>query len=318
MIASRASVRLSCSIILAALVFSGCVFTDGYDSDRGIFETFVNLSQVTFHEEDDTEPSICTADGSMLFVSSRGGNRDIYLTRSNSRAVVQKTSHRAYDINPTFSPDGTRFAFSSNRNGNYDIFVMNVDRGKAKVQLTDSGAHDITPDWSPDGSLIAFTRISPDAEPYVWTKNLESGELTQVAQGASPRFSRDGERLLYKKSGPDGYFELWIMDIDGEHDTQIVSSPDWGIRSFSWSPDGRGMIFSASKRTPPLGGFDYGDSYSGWADLWTVRVDGTHMTQITSQRGMNVDPQWTSGGWVYFVSDREDAVNIWRFRLEVE
>jgi len=318
--------RVRCAAVLLCLVslvaLSSCAST--YTS-RGVVpaeESFQNLTQITFDEKPDIEPHL-SADGRLLvFASRRDGDYNIYMKNPGSKAVIRKTSHGANDVNPVFSPDAARFAFASSRSGNFDIYIMNTQKGKAKIQVTESPENELFPSWSPDGTKLAFTRLPAMGEPYIWMKDLESGEMTQICVGLAPKFSPDGTRLLYKKAGyrklgGSGFYELWAVDLDGDNDTQIVASDQWGIRSFCWSPDGRHVMFSTSKKARSTSAkIAYGRTLKKGADLWTVRVDGSVVTQVTSHRGTNGDPFWAAGGHVYFVSDRSGGMNIWRFQLQ--
>ena len=42
------------------------------------------------------------------------------------------TNNAAFDIEPSWSPDGTKIAFASDRDGNSEIYVMNAD-GSGKL-----------------------------------------------------------------------------------------------------------------------------------------------------------------------------------------
>jgi Tol biopolymer transport system component len=74
------------------------------------------------------------------------------------------TNNAAFDVAPTFSPDGSKIAFSSARDDdyndgnffNFEIYVMNAD-GSGQTRLTNNDDLDWTPAFSPDGSKIAFT-----------------------------------------------------------------------------------------------------------------------------------------------------------------
>lgn len=305
--------------VVIAVTLTSCS-SGSKTSSASADDQFQNLTQLTFHEQDDYEPN-ATQDGSrLIFVSERDGDRNVYMKSVGARSVIKKTSHPGSDINPVFSPDGDRFAFASNRNGNYDIFVMNSNSGTAKMQITDSDFNEVYPNWSPDGQSIAFSQFSTvDGKWYIWIKNVETGQLIQLGAGLMPKFSPDGTALLYKKAGPDGYYELWMTGIDGENNTQIVSNENWGIGTFCWSKNGDNIMFSTSKEARLSdGGYEYGQRYGGRKsrnDLWMVRINGAGMTEVTADRANNVDPWWSQDE-VFFVSDRDGDVNIWRFDMQ--
>src|SRR5215218_938237 len=105
-------------------------------------------------------------DGRIVFVSTRDGNGDNYITGEGEIYVMNAdgtnqtrlTFNAADDGDPTWSPDGQKIAFASDRDGDLDIYTMNAD-GTGTTQLTNAPAADFSPAWSPDGTRIAFVRI---------------------------------------------------------------------------------------------------------------------------------------------------------------
>jgi TolB protein len=67
----------------------------------------------------------------------------------------------AWDMSPTFSPDGRRLAFMSRIHDHWEVLTMYSD-GSGRQQLTRSDplqenpASNVAPAWSPDGTSIAF------------------------------------------------------------------------------------------------------------------------------------------------------------------
>jgi Tol biopolymer transport system component len=76
----------------------------------------------------------------------RGG--DIYLMRPDGTDRRQLTHGRAFDVDPSWSPDSGQIAFASDRSGNFDIWVVNVD-GSDLRRLTHDPADEGQPAWSP-------------------------------------------------------------------------------------------------------------------------------------------------------------------------
>ena len=294
-------------VCISIILISGC-----HEAVKQInIEQFKNLTQVTYSEKKDFEAAISLDGKNMLFVSYRDGDYNIYMKKNiNAKSIIKKTFHTSSDINPSFSPDSSKFAFSSNRNGNFDIFVMNTNRGSAKTQITESRNNDYFPNWSPDGTKITFSQYSRiDEQWYIWIKNIKTGELTQVSKGIMSKFLSDGKHILYKKS-TDKYFELWVMAIDGENDTQITRGEEWGVGTFCPSPTGKKILFSTIKGKYGKK-FEYGVFND--SDLWTIDIDGSNLTQITTFKGDDFNPFWTSTGEIYFSSNRNNYYNIWKF-----
>ena len=68
-----------------------------------------------------------TADGRLLFYSSRDGNLDIYIMDENGGGLVNLTNSPSSDWVPAGSSRGKKLAFSSDRDGDFDIYTMRLD-----------------------------------------------------------------------------------------------------------------------------------------------------------------------------------------------
>ena len=93
----------------------------------------------------------------IVFVSWRDGNGEVYAMDADGSEPRNLTQDPAKDVRPAWSPDGRRIAFVSRRDGNSEVYVMNAD-GSGKRNLTRDRASDDYPTWSPDGRRIAFLR----------------------------------------------------------------------------------------------------------------------------------------------------------------
>jgi Tol biopolymer transport system component len=122
--------------------------------------------RLTHNDVDDDNPAwspVAFTDGRQIaFVSSRDGNDEIYLMRTDGSGLQRLTHNDADDWWPVWSPDGTQIAFTSAREGDYAIWVMDAD-GSNKQRLTGNGGDDWRPAWSPDGARIAF-QSNPDGQ----------------------------------------------------------------------------------------------------------------------------------------------------------
>jgi TolB protein len=221
------------------------------------------------------------------------------------------------DRNPDVSPDGRRIVFQ--REGvacdpaciSQDIYVVNVD-GTGLKKLTrnrpgtdcDTGAFcDHSPAWSPDGRWIAFAReTGPFVDDLVQNFGLfvmtaHGGHLRRLTQKASPalgedgepQWSPDGERIVFERFNvrgalPDGSVALWVLDLPTGTERRITPFNLEAGDTPDWSPDGSKILFHDNHLNVP--GLP--------ANLWTVRPDGTHLTQLTSLTG---NRQYLGSSW---------------------
>ena len=115
----------------------------------------------------------------------------------------RSSSDPPYDVNPSWSPDGTKIAFDSSRDGNTEIYVMDAD-GSNQINLTNNSAFDGCFDWSPDGSKIVFT--SDRGGNFV--SRITSDNITMS--------------------------EIYVMDANGSNQTRLTSTADDLYRELDW------------------------------------------------------------------------------------
>lgn len=120
----------------------------------------------------------------------------------------------------SWSPDGRRFAYTVSTPGADRVDVIDARSGAKPMTITEDLLHGIRPAWSPDGDWIAFRGgVAIDARALHVIRPDGTDER---------RVSNEGRAV-----------EAWC--------------------GFSWSPDGRSIVFSTA--------------YNG---VWIVDVDGKH------------------------------------------
>lgn len=97
---------------------------------------------------------------SVVFVSTAGGNPDLYRWSGDTAALLEGGS--GAELEPAWSPDGSRLVFVSTRNGEADLYQLTLASG-AVTRLTQREGSDGYPAWLPDGRIVyvAFTGTTP-------------------------------------------------------------------------------------------------------------------------------------------------------------
>jgi Tol biopolymer transport system component len=154
------------------------------------------VAKTTLLTSDGGEPAISPNGKRIAFVSSRDGDAEIYVMRTdapegpNNRPVKLTDNATYYDSQPDWSPDGSKIVYSSARGGNEeDIFVMRFD-GSGKKNLTRNPARDQHPAFSPDGRWVAFDR---DYE--IWKMRIDGTRITQVTSDGLRNYQPDWQPL---------------------------------------------------------------------------------------------------------------------------
>jgi TolB protein len=205
------------------------------------------------------------------------------------------------DRNPDVSPDGLRIVFQRSGETMDDIFVVNTD-GSGLRQLTNTahpegncgpgGECNLSPAWSPDGKRIVFSRVSgPVVDDLVETVALfvmradgsHARQLTQrhpPATGATgedeePQFSPDGTKLLFQRRNvrtarPVDGVAIWTLNLRTGREHRVTPYRLQAGDTPDWSPGGRRILFHDNLDRPDES-----------ANLYTIRYDGSHLTQLT-------------------------------------
>jgi len=201
-----------------------------------------------------------------------------------------------------FSPDGTHLVLNARLNEQeteYHVYTTNLD-GTEIRQINDRG-EDACSFFFPDGDRLVFTstRDNPDlpkgdysritdyptgAELYSCrldgsdVRRLTHNQLYEAEVSVSP----DGEWILFGRL-VEGRMELWRMRPDGGGEFQITDTPEWQEGGAFYLPDSEHILFRAWRRE------DQGSSPLPMT-LFTIKHDGTELTQLTHDEGTNWAP----------------------------
>ncbi|MEM1150518.1 MAG: S41 family peptidase [Pseudomonadota bacterium] len=209
---------------------------------------------------------------------SYGG--DIWIASTEGGSARRVTSHPGVELFPKFSPDGSSIAFTGQYGGDEQVFVVPSAGGEARQLTYYPAAGPLPARWGYDNQVQGW---SPDGASIVF------------------RSLRDGATLT------DG--RLYTVPVDGGlPDALPMTISGAGVLS----PDGTQALFS-----PLMRDFRTWKRYEGgWAqDLFIFDLDGSGSVNITDHPRTDRDPMWI-GDTVYFVSDRDDYLNIYAYDPE--
>jgi Tol biopolymer transport system component len=237
----------------------------------------------------DVQAPAWSRDGrTIVFVSWRDGNGEVYAMDADGSGPRNLTQHPAKDVRPAWSPNGRRIAFVSRRDGNAEVYVMNAD-GSGKRNLTrDRASDDDYPTWSPDGRKIAFFGGRLQDSLYVpdslYVMNADGSGLRRLTR--NPNVSRG--HIVWSPDGRTIYVGRYLVSTDGS-----------GLRRLPyitltpvWSPDGRRIAFARTRGRTGSGPC----CDASPADIYVMNADGSGTRKLTHNAGYNAEPAWSPDG----------------------
>ena len=209
----------------------------------GIGARLLSLIRGTQSRLDVQAPAWSPDGRTIVFVSWRDGNGEVYAMDADSTGPRNLTQHPGKDVRPAWSPDGRRITFVSWRDGNSEVYVMNAD-GSAKRNLTRDRANDDYPTWSPDGRRIAFLRAARSYRGPRGVIRFYGYDLNVVNADGSGlrRLTRNQigtSRLVWSPDGRTIYFGSYLVSADGSGARRLPYIRGTAV----WSPDGRRIAF---------------------------------------------------------------------------
>ena len=217
------------------------------DADGG------NRKQLTSGVAASYQPAT-TPDGRyVVFVSTRGGNQDLWRLDLSSGNLLQLTNNAIADW-PNVSPDSQWVVYKSYASGKKTIWKISIDSGRP-IQLTDKYS-----DWpavSPDGKTIACeywdemptTRavlaiIPFGGGPSINTFNFPPVTATSLNMPNNVvRWTKDGAMLSYI-DGQTGVSNIMQQPISGGQPSYFSRFDSELTFWFDWSPDGNSVACS--------------------------------------------------------------------------
>ena len=251
----------------------------------GLGDRLLSLIQGKPQHADVQAPAWSRDGRTIVFVSWRDGNGEVYAMDADGSSPRNLTQDPAKDVHPAWSPDGRSIAFVSSRDGNSEVYVMNAD-GSGKRNLTRSRASDDSPTWSPDGRRIAFLR-GPGFRGQLYVVNADGSGLRNLMHVASPAFFYS--QLVWSPDGRTIYFGRYLISTDGSGARKLPYIPLIAV----WSPDGRQIAFVGNKlrNRPPGGGPRKANS-----DIYVMNADGSGTRRLTHNAGYDGEPAWSPDG----------------------
>ncbi|MDX3773070.1 amidohydrolase family protein [Chromatiaceae bacterium AAb-1] len=224
---------------------------------QGQFETVdIKVQQGTWMNID------ISPDGKTIVFDLLG---DIYTMPVSGGKATALTNDIAWQMQPTFSPDGKYIAYTSDEGGGDNIWIMNADGSEPRAVTKETFRLLNSPAWSPDGEFIVarkhFTasRSLGAGEVWIYHKTGGNGVMLTERQNdqkdlGEPAFSPDGKYVYfshddtpgktfhYSKDSESGIYTIKRFERESGKIDVVLSGAGGAIRPTP-SPDGKYLAY---------------------------------------------------------------------------
>jgi len=216
------------------------------------------------------------------------GRTDLWLVGSDGSELRQLTSHPEADSNPRWAADSESVYFISSRSGSSQVWRIRIDGGEAK-QITDQPLDVGNLIVSPDGKFLAFTMdVFPDCNAAATKARLD-----EIKEKKPTGIIYERIFVRHWDSFKDGRrSHLFVMPAEGDQavdvmrgmDADTPSKPFGGPEEITFTPDNKGIIFTAR---------DVGreEPWSTDFDLYYAPIDGSTPPKCLTEKNQAWDTQ---------------------------
>jgi dipeptidyl aminopeptidase/acylaminoacyl peptidase len=217
-----------------------------------------NQTQVTVASalQEDVLPNLLPNTRDKLAFSSNRDNAaflDIFTSNTDGTLLSNLTALQtdSYEIQPSWSPDGSKIAFASNQNqtGTWEIFVMDSDGANTKqLTVTDPPGMTVAPAINPTGNRIVFASNCDAIAVNSGQASLSScgGDFELFVATLNANYDVSAVNKLTSNATPDGAVG---PDLGPAGLGVTAANLGFGSSTLSWSSDGSKIAYAARPGT---------------------------------------------------------------------
>jgi Tol biopolymer transport system component len=189
-------------------------------------------------------PAISPDGRSIVFSVRRHGRTLLYVVQADGTNPRIVTDALDLEGSPAWAPDGQSITTAANDHRTPHLFRVPIDGRTPTSFLRD---YSVDPAWSPDGRFVVYS--GPDIGTTFSVKAVTADAASHplppltLTRGARHLAILPGGRSLVLLRGEIRHKNLWLIDLDTGVERQLTNlTPDFDIRDFDISPDGRQVV----------------------------------------------------------------------------
>jgi Tol biopolymer transport system component len=194
-------------------------------------------------------PAISPDGRYIAFSALQHGQTRLYVMQAdgtNARIVTDSLDLRGA---PAWAPDGQSITSAADDHGVPHLFRVPVD-GHSPAPLVQE--YSVDPAWAPDGHFVVYS--GPDIGTTFSVKAVTAEAVVHplpaltLTRGARHLAILPGGRTLVLLRGEIQHKNLWLIDLETGAERQLTNvTPDFHIRDFDISPDGREVVLERAQ-----------------------------------------------------------------------
>jgi Tol biopolymer transport system component len=179
----------------------------------------------------------------IAFSIERQGRALLYVMNADGTDARVVTASLDLRGDPTWGPSGSSITSAANVDGTPHLFTIALDGSPAPLVRE----YGVDPVWAPDGHFVVYSGpdIGTTFPVKAATAKAEPHPLPDLTLTRGARRLRffPGRRALVVMRGDIQHKNLWLIDLETGAERQLTRfPPDFKVRDFDISPDGRELV----------------------------------------------------------------------------